>query len=445
MYILSYYICMALLLLSIVIIGFVLFFYGIGLWFFALIPLIFIGMFFGYYGATQTIKVAGWELLKRYALYFARVIILAWLTGVFNFFGLDLTVSALGLLSINLLLRIVSVLVDYQDGKAVFQLWFYLSMILLLIIALAFWGWITFFNVFSMLWVLHLGIVAFMVFVVGLHKGVEKYLRYTLGILSLGTIFLTVFDQIKNVYLALTINSLILTVLFYLITKVFQLVPVSDTKKKEVSIRRILAGERITVVKKQFRSPLIDRLYRFLETMPNMTKQILELFNVILIFVLIVYYITHIGQFVDINHLRYRITIISFVVNVLLLKKVGYNSIIQNLFVFLVVNFAIYVSLFSYFKGDAGAVVSWWIIRNIVSSSMIFYAHKVPMLAKIFGKTDYIYWIISCVAAMIINVVLLLYTQLAGELIFFLVLVYVGLQSMIIFYAAKYLSKISIE
>jgi hypothetical protein len=67
------------------------------------------------------------------------------------------------------------------------------------------------------------------------------------------------------------------------------------------------------------------------------------------------------------------------------------------------------------------------------------------MLAKIFGKTDYIYWIISCVAAMIINVVLLLYTQLAGELIFFLVLVYVGLQSMIIFYAAKYLSKISIE
>jgi hypothetical protein len=136
-------------------------------------------------------------------------------------------------------------------------------------------------------------------------------------------------------------------------------VPVSDAKKKEVSIRRILAGERITAVKKQFRSPLIDRLYRFLETMPNMTKQILELFNVILIFVLIVYYITHIGQFVDINHLRYRITIISFVANVLLLKKVGYNSIIQNLFVFLVVNFAIYVSLFSYFKGDAGAVVSW--------------------------------------------------------------------------------------
>jgi uncharacterized membrane protein YhaH (DUF805 family) len=67
------------------------------------------------------------------------------------------------------------------------------------------------------------------------------------------------------------------------------------------------------------------------------------------------------------------------------------------------------------------------------------------MLAKIFTKTDYWYWIVSCVAAMVVNVILLIKTQLPGELIFFLVLVYLGLQSMIVFYAAKYLSKISIE
>jgi hypothetical protein len=128
---------MALLLLSIVIVAFVLFFYGIGLRYLAFIPLIFIGMFFGYYGATQTIKVHGSDLLKRYALYVARIIILAGLTGVFNFFGLDLTVSALGLVSVNLLLRIISTLVDYKDGKAVFQVGFYLSIAFLLIIALA--------------------------------------------------------------------------------------------------------------------------------------------------------------------------------------------------------------------------------------------------------------------------------------------------------------------
>lgn len=66
------------------------------------------------------------------------------------------------------------------------------------------------------------------------------------------------------------------------------------------------------------------------------------------------------------------------------------------------------------------------------------------MLAKIFTKIDYSYWIVSCVAAMVVNVILLIKTQLPGELIFFLVLVYLGLQSMIVFYAAKYLSKISV-
>gem|GEM_PF-837096 len=284
-----------------------------------------------------------------------------------------------------------------------------------------------------------------MIFIVGLHNGVEKYMRYKLAVLTLGSVFLVIFDQIKNVYIALSVNTLILTGLFYIISKIFKLTPVSDEKKKEISVRRILAGERITKVKKQFRSPLLERLYGFVETMPGATKQILELFNIALIFILIITYVTNISTFLGVSHLFYRIVIVAFVANVMLLKRVGYNSIIQNLVVFLVINFAIYVSLFSYFNGDVGAVATRGIIRNIRSAGMIFYAHRVPMLAKIFSRTDYIYRIIACIAAMAVNVILMISTQLPGELIFFLVLVYVGLQSMIIFYASKYLSKIQID
>ena len=294
-----------------------------------------------------------------------------------------------------------------------------------------------------MIRVLHLGIVAFIIFVVWLQEEVEKYMRYKLGILSLGAIFLLVVDQIKNVYLALTIDSLILTWIYYLIYKVFQFKPQSLEKKKDVSLRRVLAGERMTVTKKHYaNTKTMEILHGFFVAMPNWTKQLLELFNVVLIAVLIIYYITHVGDFAAVNHLLYRAVIATFIVNVLLLKKVWYNSIVQNLVVFLVINFAIYVSLFSYFGGDVGAVVSRGIIRNVVSSSMIFYAHKVPMLAKIFSKTDYIYWIVVSIAAMIVNVILLINTELPGELIFFLVLVYLGLQSMIIYYAARYLSRI---
>lgn len=433
---------MALLLFSTVILGFMLFFYGIGLRYLAFIPLLFLGFFFWYYGAMNTLKITWTDILQKYSLYVAWIVIMAGLVGVLNFFGMDLVNTALGLLSLNLALWIASQLFNYQDGKSVFQIWFYFCILLLLIISLAFWWRMVFFNVFSMLRVLHLWIIAFFIFLVWLHQEVDQYMRYKLGVLSLWSIFLLMFDQIKNIYLALTINSLILTGLYYLVYKVFQFRPQSVEKKKDVSVRRILAGERITAPKKYFTSKTAEVLYGFMTAMPGWTKQLLELFNIILIIVLIVYYITHVGNFAAVNHLLYRAVIATFIANVFFLKKVGYNSIIQNLVVFLVINFAIYVSLFSYFSGDVGAVVSRGIIRNLVSSSMIFYAHKVPMLAKIFSKTDYIYRIVASIWAMIVNVILLINTDLPGELIFFLVLVYVGLQSMIIYYAAKYLWKI---
>lgn len=147
-------------------------------------------------------------------------------------------------------------------------------------------------------------------------------MRYKLGVLSLGAIFLLMFDQIKNIYLALTINSLILTGLYYLVYKVFQFRPQSVEKKKDVSVRRILAGERITAPKKYFTSKTAEVLYGFMTAMPGWTKQLLELFNIILIIVLIVYYITHVGNFAAVNHLLYRAVIATFIANVFFLKKV---------------------------------------------------------------------------------------------------------------------------
>jgi hypothetical protein len=154
-------------------------------------------------------------------------------------------------------------------------------------------------------------------------------MRYKLGVLSLGTIFLLVFDQIKNTYLALTIDSLILTGIYYLIYQVFQFKPQSAEKKKDVSLRRVLAGERMTADKKYYaNTKTMELLHGYFVAMPAWTKQLLELFNVILIAVLIIYYITHSGTFLRqagfaaVNHLLYWAVIATFIVNVVLLKKV---------------------------------------------------------------------------------------------------------------------------
>ena len=151
------------------------------------------------------------------------------------------------------------------------------------------------------------------------------------------------------------------------------------------------------------------------------------------------HYLGHVALFGSINHIFYWVVIALFINNVFLLKRLGYNSIIQNLVIFLVINFALYVSLFSYFNGDVGALVSWAIIWNVVSASLLFYAHTVPFLAKIFSPKEYLYRIIATIAALVVNIILMLKTSLPGELIFFLVLLYIGVEGMLLFYAVKYL------
>lgn len=92
--------------------------------------------------------------------------------------------------------------------------------------------------------------------------------------------------------------------------------------KKNISVRKILAGERITKVRRQFASEFQKKLYYFIEHMPNLAKKTLELMNILIIVALIYYYIANISGFVDINHVFYWLIIIIFVTNVLLLKKI---------------------------------------------------------------------------------------------------------------------------
>lgn len=197
-----------------------------------------------------------------------------------------------------------------------------------------------------------------MIFIVGMYQKVDQYFWYMFGISTLGIVSSIVFEIVSNVYGALVINGLILTTLSTLLYKVYQYHPISAEVKKEVSVRRILAGERITQTKTYIPNTIKERIYQFVAHMPEWTKQLLEVFNSMIIIVLIVRYSTHIGQFASINHLLYWIVIINFVANVVVLKKIKYNSIFQNLMVFLVINFAIYVSLFNIFQGNIGSVVS---------------------------------------------------------------------------------------
>lgn len=97
---------MALFLLSLGLISFVLYFYGIGLRYLGFLPIIFLASFISYHGMTSTIKMKSSEALGKYSLYIAWIIILTGFVGVLNFFDVELIKISLTLIGINLFLWI---------------------------------------------------------------------------------------------------------------------------------------------------------------------------------------------------------------------------------------------------------------------------------------------------------------------------------------------------
>lgn len=202
----------------------------------------------------------------------------------------------------------------------------------------------------------NLAIIAFITCIISLYKEVESYMTYKTFVFGIGAIILVIIDQVPNIYIALALSTLLLTGIFSWIFKILQHRPVSKEKKANMSVRRILAGERITEPKKYFNSKAMEQIYEFTNNMPAASKQILELINIALISAVIINYLSHRKDFTTLNQFLYWIIIAFFIGNVLILKKINYNSIIQNLAVFLVINFAIYLSLFSYFDGNFSSI-----------------------------------------------------------------------------------------
>ncbi|PJA48676.1 MAG: hypothetical protein CO170_02030, partial [candidate division SR1 bacterium CG_4_9_14_3_um_filter_40_9] len=325
---------MSLFLLSLGLISFILYFYGIGLRYLGFLPIIFLASFISYHGMANTIRMKSSEILGRYSLYVARIIILVGFVGVLNFFGMELIKISLTLVGVNLFLWIGSYLVDYKDGKSVFTLGYYLSLIFLLMIGAVFSDSKGFFLIFKYLWIFNLAIIAFMTFIVGLFKEVEKYMLYKTFILGIGAIILVIIDQVSNIYIALAMSTVFLTAIFSRIFKILQHRPIpkdfSPTllgKKANISIRRILAGERITQPKKYFNSATAGQIYEFTSNMPALSKQALEFINIILMATVIINYLLHRQGFTTLNQFLYRIIIAFFIGNVLILKKINYNSI----------------------------------------------------------------------------------------------------------------------
>lgn len=138
----------------------------------------------------------------------------------------------------------------------------------------------------------------------------------------------------------------------------------------------------------------------------------LEGTNMLLVGLLLITYLLGIGETIPQMHqILFWLVIVLFTTNVLLLKRLGFTSVVQKLVVFTVANFAIYATLFALFQGNYGEIALWGIVWNVLSGIAIFYAPS-TLIANALQKRDYLYRVGTTVAALVANIILLAHSDL---------------------------------
>jgi hypothetical protein len=196
------------------------------------------------------------------------------------------------------------------------------------------------FSLFSYFW---FGFLGFLVFILGMLYPVDKKYGYQL-FLMLGLVVITV---IINAFTSLGIGllvSLCLLSLYYVATYLIKKRKMPQKESSVMSVRRILAGERIR--KKHSIPQWKIQLHEWFSTSSLWFQRGLELPNLLLLIGVISYYFYTILKLSSAPiEIWYRVSLAIFLINVYLLKKIQYVSNISRFALALVVNFALYSAL----------------------------------------------------------------------------------------------------
>lgn len=435
---------MSLLILLLSSLLFCIYFYMIGLSYFSLFPLLFFLIVLFYIFKSYSKKIDFLSFFEKHGFLFAWLLVLIWLYFLLYFLNFSFSFISIILILFNLLWWFLSIVFSYSDGKLFFKLGFFLSFILYSIFSyFIYWSSILLVLsnfVYISVWVLWLFSIINYLF-----KSEEKPLYYLLFSFVVLSLILTIF--IINIDFALSVffGLLLLSLTFWIFSHILNFKLLTKTETKEMSIRRILAWEKI--LQKEISHTFLDKrsLYDFVSNTPLWTKYVLESFNITLIVSLMIYYL----NIILVPNLHFFsfcwLSVWLFLVNIFTLKKFNYVSIIQKLSLFLVANFSFYLTLMmlsTFF--EFSQLLIFAILWNLLNVALFLNAWKVSLFVY-FNKMDYAFWILVNILACVINIVLLLNLNFASELLFSLLAVYVGISWALFFYSLKYLRKMFVK
>ncbi len=253
-----------------------------------------------------------------------------------------------------------------------------------------------------------------------------------------------VFMSISIPLYALNIDLLLYALFLLILSTAFSRVAADRAfPKKEISLRRVLAGEKILPSKaSQHQRSVFSLFAQLFQELPLTLRYLLEYLNVALLLGVLIAYLFPLFQGSVLPQLWYWTGIAIFIGNAFFLKKHQMFTVVSRFAVVVIINFSLYISLLAFGEGVL-EMLPWLIAWNILCGILIFYT-RFPSIKAHIKKNDLIFWLLASLVAMLLNIVLLLRLSLSGQLIFSLIFFYLRAQGAIAYYAVQLIKNYSI-
>jgi hypothetical protein len=251
-----------------------LYLYSIWLRYLAILPIVFLIWIFLYYYNKQLIQLKEDNFLQKYNLLIVRLLILWWLLWTLITVGVDINSSRWIIIVANFLLRIWSYFFDYEDWKEIFQYWLYISILSFLWYSAIKSDWMdSFLKICLNLSVLTSIMIWSMPIIISTKDKSDSWIYYKLLLSALISISFIILNFIKNPHIAIITNLAILSITLYLIYHYWsRKADKPIINNEEISLRRILAWERVSQQKVKIKKSWNQRLSQLLQNIPNFNK-----------------------------------------------------------------------------------------------------------------------------------------------------------------------------
>ena len=412
------------------------FFYLIGLWYLALLPLAVL-IFMLSHGIRNVFTWVKLEILReKWSLILIWLITMIGLSWILFFVWIKEISVYLSLLILNVLLVFASHILDYEDGKLIFEIWAWLMVLVILWTVLISWWFFEFCNAVLLMASLMLSVYTFLQFIIWLFCPVDERWLYEIVILWAIVVW---WGIINRFYPAEWIFGLSLFILALVFCGIYVIqnweMPAKQTAR--ISVRRILAGERIF---KKLNVPQWKiSLHEWLENSPKWFERAFEFFNIWLLIFLLLFFFWWIFTSSEISlWLGYWIGIALFLINTFLLKRIWYATDVSRFALALIANFVLYSVLLisgSSIESVLPFLIVWWFLCQVA----LFFVDRINL--TLFSDKDFVYWMAVTFLAFICNIILLCRVDLPGQFLFSVIFVYVGAELALMYYIFRFLNE----